>query len=123
VGPGRSQDAPYNLKASVPAGAYHVICDAIIIQPVDTTFDLIHRRGADDTSLASWTQHFDPLPGGVYDAQAYELDQDVPAIDFKDGDQLVFRYSGANSTAAEAFIPNGDGAITNGRIPRITIAK
>jgi hypothetical protein len=123
VGPGGSQDAEYTLKASVPAGTYHVICDAIIIRSIDVTFDLIWRRGATDTVLATWMQHFDPLPAGVFDAQPYELDVDAPAIDHEDGDQFVFRYAGANSTAIMAFIPNGDGPITKGRIPNITFPR
>ena len=123
MGPGGSQEAEYSLAADVPAGTYEVICDAIIIRSIDVTFDLVHRRGDTDTTLATWMQHFDPLPGGVYDAQAYELGVEAPAIDFEDGDQLIFRYSGANSTAMMAFIPNGDGHITGGRIPNITLPK
>jgi len=123
VGSGGSQEAEYALKASVPAGPYHVVCDAIIIRPVDVTFDLVWRRGAADTTLATWMQHFEPLPGGVYDAQPYELDVQAPAIDFQKGDQFIFRYTGMNSTAMQAFIPNGDGEITNGRIPNITLPK
>ncbi|HEU0031528.1 MAG TPA: hypothetical protein VFQ53_12905 [Kofleriaceae bacterium] len=123
MGSGRTQEAEYDLKASVPAGAYHVICDAIVIEPVDVTFELIHRRAGSDTILASWMQHWEPLPGGVYDAQPYELDVDAPAIDFVAGDQFVFRYGGVNSTATQAFIPNGDGAITGGRIPSFTLPK
>jgi hypothetical protein len=123
VGPGGSQEAEYTLQASVPAGAYRVICDAIIIRAIDVTFDLVHRRGATDVLLATWDQHFEPIGGGVYGAQAYELSVDAPAIDFRDGDQLVFRYAGANSTAMMAFIPNGDGHITGGRIPNITLPR
>ncbi len=123
MGPGRSQEAPYTLKDSVPAGVYHVNCDSIIIRPVDVTFELIHRSGDTDTNLATWMEHWEPLPGGVYEAQAYDIDQDAPAIDFKDGDELVFRYTGMNSDAAMAFIPNGDGATANGRIPNITLPK
>jgi hypothetical protein len=123
VGPGRSQEAPYELKAAVPAGSYHVICDAIIIRPVDVTFDLVHRSPAGDVTLATWMQHFDPLPDDRYEAQAYEIDQAAPAIDVLGGDQLVFRYSGANSDAEMAFIPNGDGFRANGRIPNITLPK
>lgn len=96
-------------------------CDSIILAPVDVTFTLIWRRGTDDTALAQWTQHWDPLPGGVYDAQAYEVDMPAEAIDFAPGDQLVFRYAGANSTNPQAFIPNGDGATSGGRIPAITL--
>jgi hypothetical protein len=123
VGPGGSQEAEYTLKESVPAGVYRVICDAIIIRPVDVTFDLVWRSRAGDTTLATWMQHFDPLPGGVYDAQAYALDVDAPAIDRLGDDQFIFRYSGANSTAMQAFIPNGDGALTGGRIPNITFPQ
>jgi len=100
-----------------------VICDAIVIKPVDATFDLIHRHDGGDTVLASWTQHFDPLANGEYTAQPYELDVQAAAIDQHSGDQLVFRYSGANTTAQMAFIPNGDGAITDGRIPNITLPR
>lgn len=121
MGPGGSQEAPFNLRAGVPAGTYHVVCDAIIIGPVDVTFTLIWRRGQTDTNLAQWMRHWDKLPGGSYDAQAYEVDMAAPAIDWKAGDQLVFRYEAMNTTTAEAFIPNGDGAFAHGRIPNITL--
>jgi len=107
----------------VPAGTYHVACDAIIIGPVDVTFTLIWRRGQTDTNLAQWTRHWDPLPSGGYDAQPYDVDMAAPAIDFAAGDQLVFRYAAANTTTANAFIPNGDGAIAHGRIPSITLPR
>ena len=123
MGSGGSLDAEYPLKADVPAGAYHVICDAIIIRAVDVELSLFHRRGGQDVVLATWRQHFEPLAGGVYDAQPYELDVEAPAIAFSSGDELVFRYAGLGSTAMMAFIPNGDGAITNGRIPNITLPR
>jgi len=107
----------------VPAGTYHVACDAIIIGPVDVTFTLIWRRGQTDTNLAQWMRHWDPLPGGVYDAQAYDVDMAAAAIDWKPGDQLVFRYAAANTTTANAFIPNGDGFLSKGRIPSITLPR
>lgn len=121
MGPGRSQEAPYDLKAGVAAGTYHVQCDSIIIVAVDVTFDLVHRSKAGDVTLATWTQHFEPLPGGVYEAQAYEIDQAAEAIELAGDDQLVFRYTGANTTSEQAFIPNGDGDRANGRIPAITL--
>ena len=121
MGPGGSQEAEWSLKADVPAGTYHVICDAVVIRAIDVTFDLVWRHAGTDTNLASWTQHFDVMPGGTFRAQAYEIDQDAPAIDFSPGDQFIFRYSGANSTSSNAFIPNGDGATANGRIPNITL--
>ena len=121
MGPGGSLDAAFDLRASVRAGTYHVQCDSIITAPVDVTFTLIWRRGSSDTILATWMRHWDPLPDGMYDAQAYEVDMPAMAIDFQAGDQLVFRYAGANTTNGQAFIPNGDGATANGRIPAITL--
>jgi hypothetical protein len=123
VGPGRSQEAPYDLEAGVAAGTYHVQCDSIIIRAVDVTFDLVHRSSAGDETLASWTQHFEPLDGGIYEAQVYEIDQDAPAIELSGGDQLIFRYTGANTTSEQAFIPNGDGDRAGGRIPAITLPQ
>lgn len=124
MGAGGSQEAAYDLKASVPAGSYHCIIDSIIIRAVDVTFELIWRRGATDTVLATWMQHFEPLPNSSFDAQPYELDVAAPAIDFKPGDQLVWRYSADNSgSQAEAFIPNGDGTLASGRIPNFTLPK
>ncbi len=122
MGAGRSQEAAFELKASVPAGTYHFVLDCVVIAGVDVTFDLMQRRGSDNIVLASWSEHFDPLPTG-FDAQAYEKDQSAPAIDFVTGDQLVFRFSAANTIQSEAWIPNGDGGLSKGRIPNITLPK
>lgn len=122
MGAGGSQEAAYGLKASVPAGTYHFVLDSVIIRGVDVTFDLIWRRDTTDTTLATWQQHFEPLAAS-FDAQAYEVDMPGQAIDFVVGDQLVFRYTGANTTSSEAYIPNGDGALSHGRIPHFTLPK
>jgi hypothetical protein len=76
-----------------------------------------------DTTLAEWNQHYDPLPGGVYTAQPFEYDETCTAIDFEPGDQLVFRYTGANGASMESYIPDGDGSFENGRIPNITLPR
>ena len=122
MGLGEFQDAAFPLRADVPAGAYHVECDSIITESVDVTFSLILRRGATDTTLAEWMKHWEPLPSG-YKAQAYEVDEVAPAIQFEPGDQLVFRYAGASATSPDAFIPNGDGFRAEGRIPSITLPR
>jgi hypothetical protein len=122
VGPGGSQqDAAFALRASVPAGTYHVICDAVITDAIDVSFALIWRRGATDTPLATWTKHFDNP--GTFVAQPYEVDMAGPAIDFRSGDQLVFRYAGlgAPGVKPESFIPNGDGPSSGGRLPSIAL--
>lgn len=123
MGPvGSHLDAAFSLRAAVPAGTYHVECDAVITAPIDVTFSLIWRRGATDTMLAQWMKHWDPRIGS-FEAQPYEVDMAAPAIDYQRGDQLVFRYAGNGppTILAEAFIPNGDGRNSNGRIPAITL--
>jgi hypothetical protein len=99
------------------------VLDCIILKSVDTTFDLLWRRGTTDTTLATWTEHYDPLPGGSFDAQPFEYDMPAPAIDFMPGDQLVFRYTGNGTTLTDAYIPNGDGKRSKGRIPNITLPQ
>ena len=121
MGLGESQEAAFNRRASVPAGTWHVECDAIITESVDVTLTLIWRRGQTDTTLAQWMQHWNPLPDGTYKAQANEVEMAAQAIDYKSGDQLVFRYSGRSALLRQAFIPNGDGVSANGRIPSIRL--
>ena len=123
MGPGGSQDAAFDLKGSVPAGTYHIVADAVIMSPVDVELDLIHRRGGVDTVLATRVDHYEPLPGGVYTAQPFDYDAPAPALDFAAGDQFVFRYKAVMATGPEAYIPNGDGGSTSGRIPNIRLPK
>ena len=127
MGPvGTQQDAAFALRASVPAGTYHVICDAVITGSVDVNFALIWRRpSGSDTQLAAWSKHWEPFGGNNFNAQAYEVDMAAQAIDFQPGDQLVFRYAGAGTTSQSTspFIPNGDGRVSNGRIPSITLPQ
>lgn len=121
MGTGGSQEAEYALKAGIPAGSYHCVLDAVVISSVDVQFDLVWRRGATDMPLASWSEHYEPLGGGNFDAQPFEYDEVAPAIDFKAGDKLVFRYTGMNGATAQSYIPNGDGVNSKGRIPNFTL--
>jgi hypothetical protein len=113
------------LTDDVNAGTYHVDFDSIVFFPVDVTYELIHRHasGAPETQLATWSQHWEPLPGGVYEAQQYEIDVTAPAIDAEPGDQFVLRFTGTNSIAAMAYLPNGDGERAGGDIPNITFPR
>jgi len=91
--------------------------DSVIIKSVDVKFELLYRHGGSDDTIAEWSQHFDPKPGADFTATAYELDVDGAATGYAKGDQVVFRYSGSNTMTVDAYIPNGDGAKTKGRIP------
>jgi len=98
------------------------VLDCIVIAGVDVTFDLLHRRGADNTVIATWTMHFNPMPTS-FDAQAYEIDMPGQAVPFASGDKLVFRFSGANTIDSDAWIPNGDGSASKGRVPNFTLPQ
>jgi hypothetical protein len=110
------------LRGDLAAGEWHLAGDGIITQAVDVRFELFVRR-ADTTEvpLVMWDHHFEPLGGGRFDAQAYDATAIGPAVDVGDGDQLVLRYTGSNSTFAMAYQPNGDGFRANGRIPFVEL--
>ena len=122
MGPGGSQEATFDLQGSIPAGTWHCILDAVISAPCTVQFDLIWRRGATDTVLSTWTDDYTPILGN-FDAQAVEYDRDGLEVVFESGDQLVFRYSAVNVPSAEAYYPNGDGPLKNGRIPSFALPK
>ena len=91
--------------------------------PVDVKFDLIWRRGTTDMSVVTWTEHYEPIGNGNYQAQPFEYDEPGTAVDFVAGDKLVFRYSAVTATGPEAYIPNGDGLSAQGRIPNFRLPK
>jgi hypothetical protein len=111
------------LRGPIPAGTWRLIADGIILDSVDVRFSILLRPGdgPGQTELAAFTQHFDPLDGGEYRAQAYEETAELDAVDAAAGDQLVLRYTGTSSSAQMAYIPNGDGETTGGRIPYIEL--
>jgi hypothetical protein len=123
VGAGRSQEAPYALKAAIPAGNWHFVLDGIIITSVDVKFELLHRRAGADTTIVMWDQHFEPMVPQLFEATPYEYDAMGAEVPFAAGDNLVFRYSATNTIQSDAWIPNGDGEHSNGRIPYLTLPK
>lgn len=123
MGPGRSLDAEFSLVAGIPAGNYHVIYDSIILFAVDVTFSIIHRRGDQDTVLATWDEHFEPLANGEYEAQTRERDEPAPAVQFEEGDKLVYRYAGANAAGSMSYIPVGSPESEGGRHTNITLPR
>jgi hypothetical protein len=123
VGIGDPLEAEYPLVAAIPAGTWHLVADGVIIEPVDVQFELIWRGDAGDQVIASFQHHFDPNGGGNFDAVAYEDTADADAVPAAAGDQLVLRFSAMNATLEMAYIPNGDGAQTHGRIPFIELPQ
>jgi hypothetical protein len=121
VGAGGSLEASVNLRGPIRAGNWHFVGDGIITEPVDVTFEVIWRtQGGVDTVLATFEHHFDPLPGDDFDAQAFEADMPGIAAAAGEGDELVLRMTGQSTTNEMAYVPNGDGRLTDGRIPNLT---
>jgi hypothetical protein len=123
VGTGSPLEAEIPLVTDLPAGDWHFIGDGIIVASVDVTFEIFVRRaGGAEVAIAMFEHHFDPLPGR-FDAQPFEATAAAAAIAHEPGDELILRYSGANTTSQMAYLPNGDGALAGGRIPSIDLPE
>jgi hypothetical protein len=123
VGVGDSQiEAAFALRGPVSAGTWHLVGDGEVIASVDIRYDLIWRSGGTDVVLATFNHHFDPQPSG-FDAVAFEDQVAGPAANAHDGDQLVLRFTASNTSAPTAFVPNGDGPSSNGRIPFVDLPQ
>jgi hypothetical protein len=112
------------LSGPIAAGSWHLVGDVDVYASCDLRYDFIWRRAGTETTLVSFLQHFEP-PGG-YHATQVDADADGIAAASVAGDQLVWRYTvlpGDAGTAAmtPAIIPNGDGPLTGGRFPSITL--
>ncbi len=93
--------------------------------PVDVEFELLWRHaGGGDVPIATWNQHFDPLGNGNFDGQPCELtaESDV-AVDFNEGDELVFRYTGTGTDTPMAYIPVGSPIVEAGRFTQIFVPQ
>ena len=122
MGIGDPLEAAFTLVGPLGAGTWTLVGDGIIIEPVDVRFEVFVRAEAGgETPLFSADHHFDPRGGGNFDAVPFETRADAPAVAAASGDRLVFRYSAMNATVAMSYIPNGDGASANGRIPSLTL--
>lgn len=123
MGAGSSLEAAYAVRNPIDAGTWRLVADGIILEAVDVRFELLwrHGDGSDDTQLAVFTRHFDPLDGGQYRAQPFDETAQVDAVAAASGDELVFRYTGESPLLPMAYIPNGDGELAGGRIPFIEL--
>ena len=116
MGIGDPLEAPFTLAAPLPAGGWTLVADGIVIEPVDVRFEVLVRAGTAATSLLSVDHHFEPAPGGTFDAVPFETSFSAEAAGAA-GDLLVLRFSAMNATREMSYIPNGDGTLANGRIP------
>lgn len=122
MGAGSSLEAAFTLRGPIPAGTWRLVGDGIALESVDVSFELIWRHGTDDV-VVRFDQSFEPLPGEEYRAQAYEDTADLDPVDAAAGDQLVLRITGESASLPMAYIPNGDGELTDGRIPFVDLPR
>lgn len=122
MGAGRSQEAAFELRADLPRGTWTLVGDGIILESVDVRFEVFVRRGEQELPVVSWDHRFDPRPSG-FDAVPFEEPAQGAAIDRRDGDLLVFRYTGQSAVSMNAYVPNGDGFRQKGRIPHLRLPK
>ncbi len=121
MGVGDSQlEAAFELHGPIPAGTWHLVGDGEVFASVDIRYDLLWRSAGGDVTLATWSHHFDPRPSG-FDAVPFEADAQAAAVAAVSGDHLVLRFTASNTTDQTAFIPNGDGPHSNGRIPYLDL--
>jgi hypothetical protein len=110
------------LTGPIKAGTWHLVGDGIVLNPVDVTFEVFWRDATGEHPIASWQNHFDPQPTG-YNATAFEADAPGLAAGAKANDQLVLRFKAAGTGTGILYIPNGDGAKAQGRIPTLVLPK
>ncbi len=112
------------MTGPVKAGTWHLVGDGIVLSAADVTFDLLWKDSkGTEHPITSWMHHFDPMASG-YNAVQYEADAVAPAADAAANDTLVLRMSATGDpTVSMLWIPNGDGAKAQGRIPSLTLPK
>jgi hypothetical protein len=127
VGVGDSLEAALQLAGPIKSGTWHLVGDGIVLQPADVQYEVVWRHDGVDSPIVQWIHHFEVQPSPVrFDAVRFEADAAGAAVPAAPGDRLVLRWSipgpdgGSGSTA---FIPNGDGANSQGRIPSLTIPR
>ena len=123
MGAGGSLEAAFTLTGPVKGGTWQIVGDGIIIDSCDVTFAVLWRRtGQADTTVATFTNHFDPAASienaVLYDGTATGID--VPAAA---DDQLVLHITATGGMAGDTSLYglNGDGSADGGRQPFLTL--
>jgi hypothetical protein len=116
------------LKGPIKAGTWHLIGDGIVLRPADVVFDVIWRHGGVDTPIVQFQRRFEPRTDeNKFHATRFEADANGAAVPANPGDLLVLRFSAPGMPDAGdegvAYIPNGDGARADGRIPSLILPR
>jgi hypothetical protein len=128
VGAGGSLEAAFRLAGPIKAGSWHLVGDGVTFDPCDVTFAVLWRSSdGQDHPIVSFTHSFPasgPPMNGYAPAIAYEADAMGVAAPAQANDLLVLRFTATgNPNDTTLFIPNGDGAKAQGRIPSLTLPQ
>lgn len=129
MGVGDSLDATYTLTGEVAAGDLQFVGDGVVtgenVEVIDVRWEL-YLRGPDDTTapvlLAGFDANYQRNPNARFDAVKYSATQTI-AGGGKAGDRLTLRITPTTGGPNAFFLPNGDGAITKGEIPHLTLPQ
>lgn len=108
------------MKGPIEAGTWTLVADGVIGEPVDVTFEVIHRVGGTENVVFTLEQHFEPRVDEPGMATAYEETAEAERVESQEGDELVFRFTGESENDM-AYIPNGEGTMNGGRIPYLDL--
>ena len=124
MGAGGSLEAAYTLTDPIKAGTWQIVGDGIIIDSCDVTFTVLWRTTAKDTTVATFTHHFDPGPE-IQNAVLYAGTADGIAVPAAKDDQLVLHITATGGMAGDTTLYglNGDGAAAGGRQPFLSLPQ
>lgn len=125
-------EAAYTLRAPIPAGTWGLVGDGIVlgtgVTNVTVLFEARWRRAGalddrGDVVLWSVQNTFvrDANPDRAFRAVPFQTQVSGQAAAASAGDSLVLRFTALRGDSGAVFVPNGDGATTSGRIPRLDL--
>ncbi|MBL8635446.1 MAG: hypothetical protein JNM40_19620 [Myxococcales bacterium] len=127
-------EAAYVLRESIPAGRWDLIGDGLLlgngVSKMRVRFEVRVRKASvsDDSSdqiLFTVENVFMRDPANPLYAVPFQTQVDGLAGNADSGDKLILRFTGlaADSDIGAMYIPNSDGTLRGGRIPRIQLPQ
>ena len=127
-------EAAYPLRESIPAGRWDLIGDGLLlgngVSKMRVRFEVRVRKAlASDDSADQILFAVENVvvrdAANPLQAVTFQTQVDGLAGEAESGDKLVLRFTGlaADSDIGAMYIPNADGALRGGRIPRVQLPQ